>query len=256
MCGRAVSAVSIYRDGACTVRRLVSKFKGSGKRKIPLHKYGGGNPSKICHRNLRVIRYELKKNPSIRQIKEKNASLLQGVTVRSIYRAIRSKIKYKKARARKQLFVTEAQRMRRLEVAQKYASCTVHKWRKELWLTSPCFVSVTQKASRCGFARGPTPSTQAKHLKPSSLCNDAEHFPTGSWLTCMFSRKVNRSQRMCSLRRQAGKLLCHHCRGVTAGRRSLSHGTRCQTMAQRESEVEVIPDDPSNSPDISPIKNL
>lgn len=80
------------------MRRLVSKFKESGEDKVPRHKYGGGKPAKICTRTLRVIRFDLEKNPSItaKQIKEKNASFLQGVSERSIQRAIRNKLKYKK----------------------------------------------------------------------------------------------------------------------------------------------------------------
>ena len=48
-----------------TVRRLVFKFKASGERKIPCHRYGGGWHPKISERILTHIRRQLDENPTL-----------------------------------------------------------------------------------------------------------------------------------------------------------------------------------------------
>lgn len=249
---------------ARTVRRLVSKFKAGGERKIPRHKYGGGKPSKISNRTLRVIRFELEKNPSItaKQIKEKHTSLLQGVTIRSIQRAIRNKLKYKKVRARSKPFVTEAQRKRRLEFAQKYASWTVNDWRKVLWTDESVFRVSDTKGLRVWRRKGSDscdPKYTTKTLKhPPSVMTwgafsyggvaDLHVFPKGQsvtkdvYLTLLDDKLAN-------------------CFAITGAEVLQQDGAPCHTAHVvktwlRESEVEVIPDWPPNSPDISPIENL
>lgn len=84
-----------------TVRRLIGKFKANGESEIPRHRYGGGRPPKISEKTLTVIREELERNPdtTATQIKERYASVLQGVSLRSIQRHIRNKLKYREVRA-------------------------------------------------------------------------------------------------------------------------------------------------------------
>jgi len=247
-----------------TVQRQVAKFKASGELDTPHHRYGGGRPSKVGDRTLTIVRWELEKNPTItaKQIKEMHKDILQGTAVRTLQKIIRNKLKYRKVTAKSKPMVTDAQRMKRLAFAKNYSSWTQEDWRKVLWTDESVFRVSDTKGKKVWRRKGSDPCDPrftAKTLKhPPSLMvwgafayggkADLHIFPKG--------QSVTKDVYLSLLDEKLAD-----CFGATGAEVLQQDGAPCHTAQLvkhwlRDSEVEVIPDWPPNSPDISPIENL
>ena len=247
-----------------TVQKLIKKWDEGGRRSLPTHSHGGGIASIYTPRTLCNIKRQLDCNPTItaRQLKEQNPNILGNVGVRSIQRAVREKLHYKKVKARSKPLLTDRQRKRCILFAKKYSAWSDEDWSGVLWSDEATFFTSDTKGKKVW--RGPgsdpcNPKFTAKTVKhPPSLMvwGCFGYGGTGSLVVLPKGISVNADRYLTILKNHLAVSFAKTGTWIYQQDGAPCHTAKKVKKWLSNQEISYIEDWPGQSPDISPIENL
>ncbi|MPC94533.1 Transposable element Tc1 transposase [Portunus trituberculatus] len=247
-----------------SVRHLVARFQASPNACVPTPAMSTGRPTKISETSLRVLNQCVDVTPTLtaRKLKEENPQLLGNVTVRTVSGTLHRRLGYRKVAARRKPALNEHQRKTRQVFAKKYLEWPSEKWRSVLWTDESLFVVSNTKGKRVWVRNGVNrddPKYCALTVKhPPSLMVWGAFGYGGKGPLVVFQKNVmvNQQVYLNILKENLGEYFAN------SGAEILQHGGAPAHRAHsiktwlQDSEVEYIPNWPSNSPDLNPIENL